>query len=89
MYKYNASMLPIKFINYLTKYSAIHVHNTRSADNFHSSFSVTQDSSLGLNSIRHAGPRTLNNLPYDLKITCSLYVFNRSITFMLIKEGNN
>jgi len=35
MYKYNANMLPINFINYFTKNSAIHVHNTRSANNFH------------------------------------------------------
>jgi len=40
MYKYNANMLPINFINYFTKSSAVHVHNTRSADNFHLVFSI-------------------------------------------------
>jgi len=32
MYKYNAKMLSINFIKYFTEDSAVHVHNTRSAD---------------------------------------------------------
>jgi len=62
---YNANMLPINFINYFTKYSAVHVHNTMNADNLYLSFS---HSTLRLNSIRHAGPRIWNNLAYDLKV---------------------
>jgi len=65
MYKYSANMLPINFINYFTKSSAVHVHNSSIADNFHLSFS---HSTLRLNSIRHAGPRIWNNLPQDLKV---------------------
>jgi len=81
MYKYNANMLPKNFINYFTKSSAIHVHNTRSANNFHLSFS---HSTLRLNSIRNAGPRIWNNLPHDLKVACSLYVFIRQIESLLL-----
>jgi len=28
MYKYNTNMLPINFLNYFTKSSAVHLHNT-------------------------------------------------------------
>jgi len=79
MYKYNANMLPINFINYFTKHSAVHVHNTRSADNFSLSVSHSR-----LNSIRHVGPRIWNNFPHDLKVACSLSVFNRKIKSLLI-----
>jgi len=65
MYKYNTYMLPINFVNYFTKISTVHVHNTRSADNFHLSLS---NSTLRQNSIRHAGLRIWNNLSYDLKV---------------------
>jgi len=85
MYNYNTNMLPINFINYFTKSLAVHVHNTRSADNFHLSFS---HSTLRLNSIRQAGPRILNNLPHDLKLVCSLYVFIRKLKSLLIKDYN-
>jgi len=80
-------MLPINFINYFTNSSAVHVHNTRSADNFHLSFS---NSTLRLNSIRHAGPRRSiwNNLPHDLKVVSSLYVFIRKMKSLLIKDYN-
>jgi len=53
----------------MMKSSAVHVHNTRSADNFHLSFFHY---TLRLNRIRHAGPRIWNNLPHDLKVACSL-----------------
>jgi len=85
MYTYNTNMLPINFINYFTESSAVHVHNTRSAVNFHVSLSL---SALRLNSIRHAGPRIWNNLPYDLKEACCLSVFIRKMKFLLIKDYN-
>jgi len=85
MYKYNTNMLPINFINYFTKSSAVHVHNTRSADNFHLVFS---HSTLRLNSVRHAGPRIWNNLPRDLKVAHSLPVFIRKMKCLLIKDYN-
>jgi len=80
MYKYNTNMLPTNFINYFTKSSAVRVHNTRSADNFHLVFS---HSTLRLNSVRHAGPRIWNNLPHDLKVACSLSVFIRKMKSLL------
>jgi len=85
MYKYNANILPINFINYFTKNSVVHVHNTRSAENFHLSFSHY---TLRLNSIRHAGSPIWNNLPHDLKVACSLSVFSRKMKSLLIKDYN-
>jgi len=80
-------MLPINFINYFTKNSAIYFHNTRSADNFRLSFS---HSTLRLNSIRHAGPRFWNDLPHDLKVACYLSVglFNVKFKLLLMKDYN-
>jgi len=40
MNKYNTNMLPINYINYFTKSSAVHVHNTMSVDNFHYLFPI-------------------------------------------------
>jgi len=82
---HNTNILPINFINYFTKSSAVHVHNTRSADNFHLSFS---HSTLRLNSIRHAGPGIWNNLPHDRKVACFLSVLIRKMKTLLIKDYN-
>jgi len=43
---------------------------------------------LRLNSIRHAGPRTWNNFPHDLKVACSLSVFIRKMKSLFIKDYN-
>jgi len=83
VYKYNANMLPINVINCFTNNSAVHVHNTRSADDFHLSCSY---STLRLNNIRHAGPHIWNNLLYGLKVACSLYVFNRKMKSLLMRN---
>jgi len=82
MYKYNANLLLINFINYFTKF---HVYYTGSADNFHLSLS---HATLRVNSIRHTGPRIWNNLPHDLKVACSLSEFIRKMKSLLIKDYN-
>jgi len=76
-------MFPINFINNFIKSSAVHAHNTRSANNFPLSFS---HSTLRLSSIRHTGPRIWNNLPHDLKVACSLSEFIRKMKSLLIKD---
>ena len=83
MYKYNRNLLPINFENYFAKNSTVHHHNTRSADNFHLSFSHT---TLRLNCIKNAGPRIWNSLSNDLKSSCSLHVFNRKIKSLLTQN---
>jgi len=71
MYKYNANILPMNFINNFTKNSATHVHNNN--HNHQPLFHFT----LRLNSVIQAGSCISNNLPHDLKLACSLSVFNR------------
>jgi len=85
MYKYYTNMLPINLINYFTMSSA--VHSTMSADNFHLGLSFSHTiATLRQSSIRHAGPRIWNNLPYDLKVACSLSVFIRKMKSLLFKD---
>ena len=74
-------MLPVNFNGYFVKNSTIHLHNTRSADNLHLSFSNT---ALRLNSIKNAGPRIWNSLPNYLKMACSLPVFNYKTKLLLL-----
>jgi len=54
-------------------------------DNIYISFF---QSTLRLNSIKHAGPRVWNNLPRDLKVACSLSAFILKIKLLLIKDNS-
>ena len=82
MYKFTHRLLPQNFCDYFIINRNIHSHYTRQQQNY---FIYRCNTSLRLESIKHAGPRTWNALPIDIKTTQSFCQFKNKLKHHLLQ----
>ena len=85
MYKLLINELPDAFMTMFKKNNVIHTYPTRQRDSFHLPRTRTI---FAQKTITFIGPRFWNDLPNEIMISPSLYVFKRRVKLLLLQKYN-
>ena len=85
MYKLLINELPEAFMTMFKKNNEIHTYPTRQRDSFHLPSTRTV---FAQKQIIFTGPRFWNDLPNEIMISPSLYVFKRRVKLLLLQKYN-
>lgn len=81
MFRYFNKMLPMAFDKFFSLNRDLHSHNTRSSTKIHVDYVRTN---YKKHSIKYRGSQTWNNLPPDIKMSKSIYIFKKKIKEYLL-----